>query len=171
MGKPTHPATVHFPITAALATAALDGVYFLSQYGPTAGMVASAFKTLDIVLSPSLFPTLSYYTTVLMLLFSVPAVATGIPQMLPLIKRDGFNTKKAQIAVAHAAINYMTIAGAAYNWYTRRANPGFVPSEMNVLVSSVLAMPATVFAASLGGTLVYVHGMGMGGGARAKKTQ
>ncbi|EDU41165.1 hypothetical protein L13192_00753 [Pyrenophora tritici-repentis] len=174
MSKPLHPATVHFPITAALATAALDVVYFLSQYGPTATIVASTFKSLDIALSPSLFPVLSYYTTILTLLFSIPAVLTGIPQMLPLIQRDGFKTKKAQIAVAHAAINYLTIGGAAYNWWTRRENTGFLPSEMNILVSSVLAMPATVFAAGLGGSLVYVYGMGMGGGggaARAKKAQ
>lgn len=92
--------------------------------------------------------------------------------MLPLIKRDGFNTKKAKVGAAHAAINYMTTAGAAYNWYTRRGNQGFVPSDTNVLISSLVAAPATVFAASLGGSLVYVYGMGIGGGgARAKKAQ
>ena len=49
-----------------------------------------------------------------------------------------------------------------------------VPSNTNILISSVVALPATMFAAYLGGSLVYVYGMGFRGGqakAKAKKGQ
>ncbi|KAI4617226.1 uncharacterized protein J4E87_008466 [Alternaria ethzedia] len=172
MSHPTHPATVHFPITTTFLTGALDAVYFLSKYAPTAGAVASTFKTLDIAINPSIFPLLSYYTTLLTLLFSAPAVATGMYEFIPLVKRDGLKSKKAQVGALHAVINDVTVLGAAFNWWTRRSNPGMVPSDTNILVSSVIALPATMFAAYLGGSLVYVYGMGFRGGqAKAKKAQ
>lgn len=117
-----------------------------------------------------MFPVLSYYTTILTLLFSVPAVITGAQQFMPVIQRDGFSSKKAKVGVAHALINDITIVGAVYNWWTRRSTTGFVPSNENVLVSTLLAVPATLFAAYLGGSLVYVYGMGFRNGS-VKKTQ
>ncbi|KAF1831963.1 hypothetical protein BDW02DRAFT_571537 [Decorospora gaudefroyi] len=172
MSHPTHPATVHFPITTTLLTAGLDAVYFLSTWGPTSTIVASAFKTLDIAINPSLFPLLSYYTTLLTLLFSAPAVATGAYELMPLIKRDGLNSKKAKVGVLHAMVNDVTVVGAAWNWWTRRDAPGFMPSNLNVVVSSLVALPATLFAAYLGGSLVYNYGMGFRGSqAKAKKAQ
>ncbi|CAO2655560.1 Nn.00g043630.m01.CDS01 [Neocucurbitaria sp. VM-36] len=172
MSHPTHPATVHFPITTTLLTGGLDAVYFLSTYAPTSSVVASAFKTLDIAIQPNLFPLLSYYTTILTLLFSAPAVATGAYELMPLIKRDGLSSKKAQTGILHAAINDITVFGALYNWWSRRSAPAFIPSNENVLVSTVLAVPATFFAAYLGGSLVYQYGMGFrGSSAKAKKQQ
>ncbi|KAI4642466.1 uncharacterized protein J4E79_011528 [Alternaria viburni] len=172
MSHPTHPATVHFPITTTFLTGALDAVYFLSKYAPTAGAVASTFKTFDIAIDPSVFPLLSYYTTLLTLLFSAPAVATGMYEFIPLVKRDGLKSRKAQVGALHAVINDVTVLGAAYNWWTRRGNPGMMPSDTNILISSVIALPATMFAAYLGGSLVYVYGMGFRGGqAKAKKAQ
>lgn len=44
MSHPKHPATVHLPITTTLLTGGLDAVYFLSTYGPTAALVASASR-------------------------------------------------------------------------------------------------------------------------------
>lgn len=113
---------------------------------------------------------LSYYTTILTLLFSAPAVASGAQQLMPVIKRDGFSSKKAKVGVAHALINDITTVGALYNWWSRRSIAGFMPSNENVLVSTVLAVPATLFAAYLGGSLVYVYGMGFGNRG-VKKTQ
>ncbi|KAF2036446.1 hypothetical protein EK21DRAFT_83417 [Setomelanomma holmii] len=170
MSHPAHPATVHFPITTTVLTGALDAVYFASTYAPSATAVASAFKTFDIQLSPSLFPTLSYYTTILTLLFSAPAVATGVQQLMPVIQRDGFSSKKAKVGALHAIINDVAVFGAAYNWWSRRSNPGMVPSNENILISVLFALPATLYAAYLGGTLVYVHGMGFSSRS-AKKTQ
>lgn len=107
-----------------------------------------------------MFPVLSYYTTILTLLFSAPAVATGALQLMPVIQRDGFSSKKAKVGVAHAIINDITVVGALYNWWSRRGNAGFIPSNQNVLVSTILAVPSTLFAAYLGGSLVYIYGMG-----------
>jgi uncharacterized membrane protein len=95
-------------------------------------------------------------------------------EFIPLVKRDGLKSRKAQIGALHAAINDVTVLGAAYNWWTRRSNPGMVPSDTNILISSVIALPATMFAAYLGGSLVYIYGMGFRGGqakAKAKKAQ
>jgi hypothetical protein len=70
-------------------------------------------------------------------------------------------------------VNDVTVFATAYNWWTRRTAVGFKPDTTNILVSSALAVPATAFAAFLGGHLVYKYGMGVGGGSssRAKKAQ
>ena len=163
---------MHFPIAFTFLTGALDAVYFASTHPSTASYVSSAIKTLDVQIPPSLYPVLSYYTTLLTLVFSVPAVMTGVAQLMPVIKRDGFSSKKAQTGVAHALINDITVFATAYNWWTRRNAMGFKPDSTNVLISSVLAVPATFFAAFLGGHLVYQYGMGVGQGrSKAKKSQ
>lgn len=118
-----------------------------------------------------MFPVLSYYTTILTLLFAVPTVATGAMELMPLIQRDGFSSKKAKVGVAHAVINDIAIFGTAYNWWTRRNTNGFTPSSQNVLLSSGIALPATLFGAYLGGQLVYQYGMGFSRGEAAKKKQ
>lgn len=117
-------------------------------------------KTLGIALQPSMFPVLSYYTTILTLLFMAPAVATGAQQLMPIIQRDGFSSKKAKLGVLHAVINDVAAVGALYNWWSRRDNTGFTPDATNIIVSTLLAMPTTLYAAYLGGSLVYIHGVG-----------
>lgn len=117
---------------------------------------------LDIALTPSMFPILSYYTNILTILFTVPAVMTGAAQLMPVIQRDGFSSKKAQIGALHAVLNDVAVFGAVYNWWTRRSTTGFTPSNENILVSTVLALPLTLYAGYLGASLVYIHGMGFG---------
>ncbi|KAF2465633.1 uncharacterized protein BDR25DRAFT_270343 [Lindgomyces ingoldianus] len=169
---PKHPATVHFPITFITLTGALDVLYLASTHPTTAGLVASASKTLDVQLSPSMIPQLSYYTTLLTLITAVPAVLSGAIELMPLIKRNGFGSRKAQIGVLHAMLNDVGVFGSAYNWWTRRTVVGFEPSGTNVLISSVLALPTCLFAAYLGGALVYTYGMGVGRGRnKVKKAQ
>ena len=113
---------------------------------------------------------LSYYANILTILSALPAISTGALELMPVIKRDGFSSKKAQVGVMHALINDITVLGAAFNWWSRRSHAEVLPSGLNVLVSTVLAVPASLFAAYLGGSLVYVHGMGIGR-AKAKKSQ
>jgi uncharacterized membrane protein len=113
---------------------------------------------------------LSYYTTILTLLFTAPAVATGAQQLMPVIQRDGFSSKKAKVGVLHALINDVAAVGALYNWWSRRSTPGFTPDTTNILISVVLAMPSTLYAAYLGGSLVYIHGLGFQN-RNVKKTQ
>jgi hypothetical protein len=134
----------------------------------TAGAVATVFKTLDIAIPTSLLPTLSYYSTIFTLLSAVPAVISGALELQPVIARDGFGSKKAQAGVLHALVNDLT-----YNWWVRRTTTGFVPSTTNVVISAALAVPASFFAAYLGGQLVYQYGMGVGRGSssNAKKAQ
>lgn len=97
---------------------------------------------------------------------------SGAAELMPLIKRDGFNSRKAKVGVAHAAINDITVIAAVANWWTRRNRPMFEPSSTNLILSCVMALPATLFAAHLGGKLVYIYGMGFSGGqAKAKKAQ
>lgn len=119
-----------------------------------------------------MFPVLSYYTTILTLLFAAPAVITDVYDFMPVILRDGLSSKKAKVGVLHALISDASVITAGYKWWTRRQNPGFVPSGTNVLLSSVVALPVTLWAAYLGGSLVFVYGMGLGSGkAKARKSQ
>lgn len=127
-------------------------------------------KTLDIAIPVGLFPTLSYYTTILTLLFSLPAVSTGAMELMPAIQRHGFSAQKVKVGIAHALINDVTLFGAVYNWWSRRNVPGFTPSSQNMLVSVVLSLPTIVFGAYLGGSLVYQYGMGFQRSS-VKKTQ
>ncbi|KAF1957131.1 hypothetical protein CC80DRAFT_547849 [Byssothecium circinans] len=172
MSHPKHPATVHFPITFTLVTGVLDILYLASVTPATSSAVAGAFKSLDIQISTALLPTLSYYTTILTLITAIPAVITGALELMPVIQRDGFSSKKAQTGVLHALINDITVFGAAYNWWVRRGTTGFVPSTTNLAVSAAV-VPATLGAAYLGGHLVYQYGMGVGrgGSAKGKKNQ
>ncbi|KAF2449509.1 hypothetical protein P171DRAFT_379473 [Karstenula rhodostoma CBS 690.94] len=170
---PKHPATVHFPLTFTFLTGVLDAVYLASVTPATSGTVATVFKTLDIAIPASLFPTLSYYSTILTLLTAIPAVISGAFELQPIIARDGLGSKKAQAGVMHALINDLALFGAAYNWWVRRSTTGFVPDTTNVAISATLALPASFFAAYLGGQLVYQYGMGVGRGSssNAKKAQ
>ncbi|KAF2737012.1 hypothetical protein EJ04DRAFT_488691 [Polyplosphaeria fusca] len=170
---PKHPATVHFPITFATLTGALDALYYASAHPSTAPLVASTCKTLQIQLNPAVLPTLSYYTTLLLLITAFPAVITGALELMPLIQRDGFSTRKAQTGLLHAMLNDTMVFGAAYNFWTRRTELGYVPSTTNILISSAFALPVTFLAAYLGGSLIYDYGMGVGRGSnnKAKKSQ
>jgi hypothetical protein len=103
-------------------------------------------------------------------LFTVPAVASGVQQFMPVIQRDGFSSKKAKVGVLHALINDVAAIGQLYNWWTRRSNVNFTPDTTNILISVLLAMPATLYAASLGGALVYQYGIGFQSKS-VKKTQ
>ncbi|KAF2020937.1 hypothetical protein BU24DRAFT_416595 [Aaosphaeria arxii CBS 175.79] len=169
---PVHPATVHFPIAFTLLAGFLDTVYAASANPLTSKFVNSTIKTLDIQLAPATFPILSHYVTLLILITSAPAVVSGALELMPVIKRDGFGSKKAKAGILHAVVNDLTVFGAAYNFWTRRQKIGFVPSETNLLISILIAIPATLFAAYLGGQLVYQYGMGIGRGqTKSKKAQ
>lgn len=120
----------------------------------------------------ALLPALSYYSTILALITAIPAVLSGAWELVPLIYRDGFGTRKVQTGLTHAVLNDVAMGMAAYNWRSRRAVEGFAPSTLNVALSAALAVPVMFFAAHLGGDLVYSQGMGVGRSRdRGKKTQ
>jgi len=131
----------------------------------TAPLIQSALKSLNVQVYLNAIPLFSYYTTVLALITAIPAIM----ELMPLIQRDGLNTPKARTGVAHAMLNDLGVFALAYNWWTRRAVNDFAPSTTNLAISVALALPASSFAAYLGGSLVYEYGMGVGrAGAKAK---
>jgi uncharacterized membrane protein len=171
-------------------TGGLDAIYYASLAPATAGIVASActllaypncsspakltppVKTLDIQIPLTLLPTLSYYSTILTIITAVPSIITGAMELSPVIQRDGFSSKKAQTGVLHALINDITVFGAVYNWWSRRNENTFTPSTTNVALSTAI-VPVSIFAAYLGGSLIYKYGMGVGigSGSKQKKSQ
>lgn len=114
---------------------------------------------------------LSYYSTIITILVTLPAVVTGVAQLAPVIQRDGFQSKKAKIGAVHALLNDIALIGTIYNWWTRSQQIGFTPSTTNVLVSAGLALPITMYSAYLGGSLVYEYGMGFSRSSPLKKSQ
>ncbi|KAJ4381715.1 hypothetical protein N0V86_003079 [Didymella sp. IMI 355093] len=170
-GHPAHPAFVHFPITFTAITGGLDAIYWASKIPATAGIVNSVFKSLDRSVQPNAFPVLSYYSTILTILTTLPAVVTGVAQLAPVIQRDGFQSKKAKVGAVHALLNDIALFATIYNWWTRSQQIGFTPSTSNVLISSALALPVTMYSAYLGGSLVYEYGMGFSKTTPLKKAQ
>jgi uncharacterized membrane protein len=168
-GHPAHPATVHFPVTFNILTGALDGLYALMINPTTSVLVSSVMAKLDTPIAPSSIQYASYYSTVLTMITAVPATITGAMELMPLIKRDGFTSPKAKTALAHAFLNDLVFFGAMYNWWTRRDVPGFEPSTANLAISSAFTLPTGIYAAYLGGSLVYDYGMGIGRKSKAKK--
>ncbi|CAI6314325.1 unnamed protein product [Periconia digitata] len=128
----------------------------------------SPVKTLGVQLSPAALPALAYYSNILSIVTAVPAIASGIVQLAPVIQRDGFSSKKAQTGVMHALISDLTVFAAVYNWWSRRDTAGFLPSTTNAVVSAAV-VPTVFFAAFLGGQLTYQFGMGIGGGSSSTK--
>ena len=118
-----------------------------------------------------MFPVLSYYSTIITILTTLPAVATGIAQLAPVIQRDGFSSKKAKVGAMHALLNDVALITTVYNWWTRSQQVGFTPSTTNVLLSAALALPMTMYSAYLGGSLVYEYGMGFSKSTPLKKAQ
>ena len=76
-----------------------------------------------------------------------------------------------RVGVAHGLLNDIALAASAFNWWTRRNRPGLEPSGLNVLLSAAM-LPALMFSAYLGGSMVYKYGVGvqrMGEGAKVKE--
>jgi len=165
-----HPATVHFPITFIALTGSLDLLYSATKFPPTASLILSTFKYLEV---PSalveLLPQLSYYTTILALVTTVPSVVTGVGALLPYIQRDGFGSPKVRTGLQHAGLNDIAAAMLAYNWWTRRRVEDLAPTAVNTMLSGALALPVMLYAASLGGHLVYEYGMGVGKSSNKQK--
>ena len=166
--KPIHPATVHFPIAFLTLAWGIDILYAAT----TKLSIASLVQTIGTSL-PDLARA-SHYLQVAGLVSAIPAVASGVQQMLQLQKfeADGKTMKpKFKLALTHAVANYTYLGATVYSWYTRKGNVGFLPSDVNMAISTV-ALPALFFAANLGAQPVYNHGTGMrlNGSKKGKST-
>ena len=72
-----------------------------------------------------------------------------------------------------AGLNDLVIVGAVYNWLQERNVPNFRPAGHQVAISAVLTV-VQIYAAYLGGDLIYSYGVGvqrMGEGVKKKKQQ
>jgi len=170
---PIHPATVHFPLTFLTFGAGLDIIYGLATSPSTAKAVHALFDFNPHLTNLALF---AHYLNILGLLTAVPSVLSGGQQLMLMIKNQDLVSKleksqnkgktvsgmhpKMKLGFAHAAIMDVSIAGAAYNWWTKRQTVGNAPDEVNVLVSAALLV-GVLGAAYLGGSMVYDHGVGI----------
>ena len=186
--KPIHPAAVHFPIAFLALSFGLDIVHQLSPQLP---------KSVTSNLPPSTDLTrASYYLLSLGLIMAVPALVTGIREAIVGVNKQGLYEAdgktirtKFKAMIAHAVINDVVLAGAAYIWYTRRSAAAntiagklglgsaatgaaaYAPAGWMVAVEAAL-MAGMFMAANIGGVLAYNFGMGLNvGGGAAKKAQ
>jgi len=75
------------------------------------------------------------------------------------------------MTLTQGGLNDLVIAGAIYNWLQERNVPEFRPAGHQVVLSAVL-MAVQMYAAYLGGDLIYAHGVSvqrMGEAAKKKK--
>ncbi|KAH6668325.1 hypothetical protein B0J14DRAFT_159626 [Halenospora varia] len=170
-GNPIHPALVHYPLTFLLTASLLDIGSFFSR--PNYDHAAILTK----ILSPDHIPVLnsmSYFCTVAALLTSIPTLITGGVEgyhlffggnLDPRDVKPGNLHPMVKMTLIHAWLNYASVAGAVYNWRTRRNVEGYSASGSNAIASGFI-IGAMGYAAFLGGTLVYTRGLGCRGWER-----
>lgn len=137
----------------------------------------------------------SYFLLSLGLLFSIPAITTGIGEAKKAIDKQGLyeadgKTIKTKFkgVIAHALANDVVVAVMTYVWYCRRAaaketlagklggvvgstpEAAYTPVAWMVTVEALMLV-LQLFAANIGGSLTYNYGFGMAIGGAARKTQ
>ncbi|KAK6334372.1 hypothetical protein TWF730_003587 [Orbilia blumenaviensis] len=172
---PVHPALVHFPIAFLTFCHSIDilhylatnfSIPFLSDLSPLFPQLLSTSRLLH---------TLGIFT-------AIPAIITGIAQAAAqaakpgnLYEADGKTIKKKFYVMAtHAALNDFCIIVSGISWWGRYKAHGIFgaaePGVNEVGVAGVV-LPVILFAASLGGDLVYKYGMGFSAAKSTKKDQ
>jgi len=118
---------------------------------------------------------LSYFLLCAGLITTVPALMSGIGQLVGMVKKNGGPWEKdaagkqkntivprIQAAMTHAFLNDIVFVANLYSWYIRKdtASQGYVPSGVNLAISAVL-LPIFLLGAKIGGSLVFNHGIGL----------
>ena len=103
---------------------------------------------------------------------------SGNIQLVGMIKKNGGPWEKdatgkakdtmvprIKATITHAVVNDLVFVIGLYSWYIRKdkegaINIGKIPSNTNIAISAVL-LPFLMFAAKIGGTLTYNHGVGL----------
>ena len=143
----------------------------LVAVGGAAAGAAVDGKSTDIIPLVYNIQQLSYLSTLAYLLTSIPAILSGIAELLTLIQARGPEDRAVKVAIIHAALNYTAVAGMIYNWLSRRNREGLLMKPANVGISAFLLLGG-LYAGYLGGNLVYKHGLGvqrMGAGLDERK--
>jgi len=181
-GHPAHPAFVHFPLAFLFAAQLSDIAYGVFTHPATTKLAANVYDA-----SPYLtdISRLAHLFNIIGLVSAIPAVLTGGVELFKLLQRQDMPAKiknasagatkesaeqtlsvakrshpKVKAAFLHAASADLVVAGAAYNWYTKRNAAAVAPSDFNVLVSAATALLLCLVGV-LGGKLVYDHGVGV----------
>lgn len=181
MGKPVHPAVVHFPIAFLFTAYTLD---ILHTYRTSLPAFAQ-----NALLGPNDITRSSYYLLSLGLLTAIPAVVTGGRELVMMISKQGMHEAdgktvrtKVKATIAHAVANDIVIAVSTYIWYSRRAQvkdtiagkiPGtaaaaYAPSSAFVF-AEFLTLGLLLMGANIGGTLTYNYGVGFSSLSAGKK--
>ncbi|KAK1816111.1 hypothetical protein LTR12_009451 [Friedmanniomyces endolithicus] len=183
--KPIHPAVVHMPIAFISLAVGLDLANFFSSSLPNA--ISSALPIANDATRAS------YFLLSLGLLFSIPAVTTGVGEAKKAIDKQGLYEKdgktikqKFKGVIAHAIANDIVILVMAYIWYCRRsaakqtllgkvglgsvstAEAAYAPAMWMVVVEAMMGA-LQLFSANIGGSLTYNYGFGMAIGGGGKK--
>lgn len=119
----------------------------------------------------------SYYLHILGVITALPATASGSQQLVQIYKNGGLYEAdgktmraKMRIGLLHAALNDVVLAASVWTWYTRNTEKYTQPNVLHVLLSCVM-LPALLFSANLGGTLVYNYGAGLSIGKAGKSSK
>ncbi|KAK6347568.1 hypothetical protein TWF718_005406 [Orbilia javanica] len=172
---PVHPALVHFPIAFLTFSHAIDILHYLTTN------FSIPFLSILTPLFPQLLSTSRLLHT-LGIFSAIPAILTGIAQASAqaakpgnLYEADGKTIKKKfYVMAAHAGLNDFSIIVSGASWWARYKAHGILgaaePGVNEVAVAGVV-LPVILFAASLGGDLVYKYGMGFSAAKSAKKEQ
>jgi len=176
---PVHPATIHMPITFLLASSVLDMISAVGLQAPSVLYplmkltTSSGFPTrLDEIALLNYLSLFSYASTVAALITSMPALSTGAAELYAMVQAKGvdLNDPVVKTTLIHAGLNDIAIAGALYNWLSRRNRTGYEVQSGNILTSALI-LGGVAYSAFLGGSLVYAHAVGvqrMGKGAQEK---
>jgi len=177
---PVHPATVHFPIAFLTTANILNLLYGTSLFLP------ALFPFSIDKQNTGTITILGYFANVVGIISSIPAVITGVAELYAMINSRGLYVQDkasgqktldhiVKITLIHAGLNDVTVVGAIYNWLMERNRPheDYRPYPHQIALSAG-ALVMTLYAAFLGGSLVYSHSVGvqrMGAGAEEKKKE
>jgi uncharacterized membrane protein len=164
-----HPATVHLPIAFLLTTSALDLVAWMGLRSPSLLTPLMKLTTnssspnhLDIIALINYLSLFSYASNIAAIIASLPTLSSGLAEGYAMIQANGLDLQnpKVKVMVIHALLNDIAVAGAIYNWWSKSKVDGYVVSDTNTLISSVL-LGGVIYSAYLGGSLVYKYGVGV----------
>jgi len=176
---PIHPATVHIPLAFLFVANVLNLIYGITLFAP------AAFSFTVDKADTGMVTIIGYFINLVGILGSIPALVTGIAELWAMLNARGLyvndNTDKKTLdpmvktTLIHAGINDVVVFGAIYHWLMERHRPheDYAPYLHQILLSGG-ALVMSLYAAYLGGSLIYKHGVGvqrMGAGAEEKTTE
>ena len=124
---PAHPALVHFPIAFISLACALDLLFAASVSKTTSTLVTSIYDVTPFIGDIS---RAAFFANALGVLTAIPAVATGVPQLLGMTNKMGMHmtvkdktgkvvskrlVPKVKAGITHALMSELSIAISAYN--------------------------------------------------------